>query len=208
MHPFTVGVVDNCPSVPLHSLGGHNCSTRCQLQMFLKPQVSLEYGNQTCEHQSGHQSSYWRTSVPNFSNLTKTVVTHSPPWPTKPSETDEISWSVRSPGLKRSPGLVRSWPDEISWFDKISWFEEISWSDVFFRFEIPWFVEISWIDEISWFEEITWSVMIFVIKSGEKSSEKADGGYKWDSVQDELSPGLGELSLNKKQRGENLWRWK
>jgi hypothetical protein len=27
-------------------------------------------------------------------------------------------------------------------------------------------------------------------------------------VQDELSPGLGELSLNKKQRGENLWRWK
>jgi len=44
--------------------------------------------------------------------------------------------------------------------------------------------------------------MIFVIKSGEKSSEKADGGYKW--VQDELSPGLGELSLNKKQRGENL----
>ena len=45
--------------------------------------------------------------------------------------------------------------------------------------------------------------MIFEIKSGEKSSEKADGGYKWDSVQDELSLGLGELSLNK-QRGENL----
>ena len=53
--------------------------------------------------------------------------------------------------------------------------------------------------------------MIFVIKSGEKSSEKAEGGlggtmkllrYKWDSVQDELSSGLGELSLNKKQRGE------
>ena len=27
--------------------------------MFLKPQVCVEYGNQTREHQSGHQSSYW-----------------------------------------------------------------------------------------------------------------------------------------------------
>ena len=34
---------------------------------FLKPQVCVEYGNRTREHQSGHQSSYWlRTSVLNF----------------------------------------------------------------------------------------------------------------------------------------------
>ena len=45
--------------------------------MFLKPQVCVEYGNWTCEHQSGHQSSYWLwTSVLNFSNLTRT---HFPP---------------------------------------------------------------------------------------------------------------------------------
>ena len=50
----------------------------------------------------------------------------------------------------------------------------------------------------------------FVVKSGEKPSEKAssDGesmkllGYKWDPEKDELSPGLGELNLNKKVRGE------
>ena len=50
----------------------------------------------------------------------------------------------------------------------------------------------------------------FVVKSGEKPSEKAsaDGeslkllGYKWDSEADILSPGLGELNLNKKVRGE------
>jgi len=50
----------------------------------------------------------------------------------------------------------------------------------------------------------------FIVKSGEKPSEKAspDGdsmkllGYKWDSERDELSPGLGELNLNKKNRGE------
>ena len=27
-------------------------------------------------------------------------------------------------------------------------------------------------------------------------------GYKWDREKDELSPGLGELNLNKKRRGE------
>ena len=50
----------------------------------------------------------------------------------------------------------------------------------------------------------------FIVRSGEKPSEKAspDGesmkllGYKWDSEKDELSPGLGELNLNKKNRGE------
>ena len=50
----------------------------------------------------------------------------------------------------------------------------------------------------------------FIVKSGEKPSEKAstDGetmkllGYKWDPEKDELSPGLGELNLNKKLRGE------
>ena len=50
----------------------------------------------------------------------------------------------------------------------------------------------------------------FVVKSGEKPSKKAstDGetmkllGYKWDPEKDELSPGLGELNLNKKLRGE------
>ena len=50
----------------------------------------------------------------------------------------------------------------------------------------------------------------FVVRSGEKPSEKAstDGetlkllGYKWDSELDRLSPVLGELNMNKKQRGE------
>ena len=50
----------------------------------------------------------------------------------------------------------------------------------------------------------------FIVRSGEKPSEKAspDGetmkllGYKWDPIEDELSPGLGELNLNKKTRGE------
>ena len=50
----------------------------------------------------------------------------------------------------------------------------------------------------------------FVVKSGEKPSEKAstDGeslkllGYKWDSKADILSPGIGELNLNKKVKGE------
>ncbi|XP_023320317.1 uncharacterized protein LOC111695291 [Eurytemora carolleeae] len=50
----------------------------------------------------------------------------------------------------------------------------------------------------------------FIARSGEKPSEKAstDGetmkllGYKWDPEKDELSPGIGELNLNKKLRGE------
>ena len=58
MHPFAARIVDSRPSV-LHPSGGHNCLTRCRLQMFLKPQNCVEYGNQTREHQSGHQSSYW-----------------------------------------------------------------------------------------------------------------------------------------------------
>ena len=46
--------------------------------MFLKPQVCVEYGNRTREHQSGHQSSYWLwTSVLNFSDLTRTLVSHT-----------------------------------------------------------------------------------------------------------------------------------
>jgi len=46
--------------------------------MFLKPQVCVEYGNRTREHQFGHQSSFWlETSVLNFSDLTRTGVTHS-----------------------------------------------------------------------------------------------------------------------------------
>ena len=82
-HPFAARVVDSRPSVLLHPSGGHNCLTRCRLQMFLKPQVCVEYGNRTSEHQSGHQSSYWLwTSVLNFSDLTRTGVTHSPPHPT------------------------------------------------------------------------------------------------------------------------------
>ena len=57
-------------------------SARCRLQMFLKPQVCVEYGNRTREHQSGHQSSYWLwTSLLNFSYLTRTGVTHSPRHP-------------------------------------------------------------------------------------------------------------------------------
>ena len=83
MHPFAVRVVDSHPSVLLHPSGGHNCLTRCRLQMFLKPQVCVENGNRTREHQCGHQSSYWLwTSVLNFSDLTITGVTHSPPHPT------------------------------------------------------------------------------------------------------------------------------
>jgi len=52
-----------------------------QLQMFLKPQVCVEYGNRTREHLSGHQSSYWLwTSVFNFSE--RELVSHtSPPYP-------------------------------------------------------------------------------------------------------------------------------
>jgi len=50
----------------------------------------------------------------------------------------------------------------------------------------------------------------FIVRNGEKPSDKAssDGesmkllGYKWDPEKDELSPGLGELNLNKKVRGE------
>ena len=50
----------------------------------------------------------------------------------------------------------------------------------------------------------------FVVKSGDKPSEKAssDGesmkmlGYKWDTEKDTLSPGVGELNMNKKRRGE------
>ena len=46
----------------------------------------------------------------------------------------------------------------------------------------------------------------FIVRSREKPSEKAstDGetmkllGYKWDPEKDELSPGVGELNLNKK----------
>ena len=81
-HPFAARVVDSRPSVLLHPSGGHNYLTRCRLQMFLKPQVCGEYGNRTREHQFGHQSSYWLwTSVLNFSDLTRTGVTHSPPHP-------------------------------------------------------------------------------------------------------------------------------
>ncbi|XP_023346520.1 uncharacterized protein LOC111715431 [Eurytemora carolleeae] len=50
----------------------------------------------------------------------------------------------------------------------------------------------------------------FVVRSGDKPSEKAslDGesmkmlGYKWDTEKDILSPGIGELNMNKKKRGE------
>ena len=47
---------------------------------------------------------------------------------------------------------------------------------------MPWIGEISWVGKISWSCEISW--------------------YKWDLEKDELSPGLGELNLNKKRRGE------
>ena len=47
---------------------------------------------------------------------------------------------------------------------------------------ISWFCENLWVEEISWSCEISW--------------------YKWDPEKDELSPGLGELNLNKKKRGE------
>ena len=50
----------------------------------------------------------------------------------------------------------------------------------------------------------------FVVRSGDKPSEKAssDGesmkmlGYRWDTEKDILSPGIGELNMNKKKRGE------
>ena len=72
-------VFDSRPSVLLHPSGGHNCLTRCRLQLFLKPQVWVEYGKRT----RGHQSRNWLwTSVLNFSDLTRTGVTHSPPHPT------------------------------------------------------------------------------------------------------------------------------
>ena len=47
LHPFAARVVDSCPSFLLHLSGGHNCLTRCPLQMFLKLQVCVEYMNQT-----------------------------------------------------------------------------------------------------------------------------------------------------------------
>ena len=34
-HPFASRVVDSCPSVLPHPSGGHNCLTRCRLQIFL-----------------------------------------------------------------------------------------------------------------------------------------------------------------------------
>ena len=58
-HPFVARAVDSLPSVLLHPSGGHYCWTRCRLQMFWKPQVCVEYGNLTRQHQSGHQSNYW-----------------------------------------------------------------------------------------------------------------------------------------------------
>ena len=77
MLPFAARVVDSCPSVLLHPSGGHKCLTRCRLQMFLKPQVCVEYVNRTREHQSGHQSSYWMwTSVLNCS-VWRELVSHT-----------------------------------------------------------------------------------------------------------------------------------
>jgi len=58
-HLFVARAVDSLPSVLLHPSGGHYCWTRCRLQMFWKPQVCVEYGNRTRQHQSGHQSNYW-----------------------------------------------------------------------------------------------------------------------------------------------------
>ena len=79
MHPFAARIVDSRSSVLLHPSGGQNCLTRCRLQMFLKPQFCVEYGNRTCEHQSGHQSSFWLwASVLNFSELTRTGVLTPP----------------------------------------------------------------------------------------------------------------------------------
>ena len=52
MHPFAAPLTS-------HPSRGHNFVTRSLLQMFWKPQVCVEYGNRTLEHQSGHQSSYW-----------------------------------------------------------------------------------------------------------------------------------------------------
>ena len=93
-HPFAARVVDSRPSVLIHPSGGHNCLTRCPLQMFLKPRVCVECGNRTREHQSGHQSSYWLwTSVLNFSDLTRTGVTHSPPHSTKTESSISVTQS-------------------------------------------------------------------------------------------------------------------
>ena len=75
--PFRCGRCWQPPLCPPTSVRWSNCLTRCLLQMFLKPQVCVEYGNRTREHQSGHQSSYWlRTNVLNLSDLTRTGVTH------------------------------------------------------------------------------------------------------------------------------------
>ena len=85
-HPFTARVVDSRLSFLLHLSRVHKCLTRYRLQMFLKPQVCVENGNRTREHQSGHQSSYWLwKSVLNFSELKRTGVTHSPPHKTFPT---------------------------------------------------------------------------------------------------------------------------
>ena len=89
-------VVDSRPSVLLHLSGGYNCLTKCWLQMFVKPQVWVEYGNRTSEHQSGHHSSYWlKTSMLNFRELTRTGVTHSPPHPTK--DLRSMLWDLQGP---------------------------------------------------------------------------------------------------------------
>ena len=49
--PSDARVIDSCSCVFLHSTGGHNCLTRCRLQMFLKPRPQAcgctEYRNQT-----------------------------------------------------------------------------------------------------------------------------------------------------------------
>ena len=79
-HPFAAKVVDSRPSVLLQTLGDHNCLTRCQLQIFQNLQVCVKCGNQTREHQPGHQSFQGlRTSVFNFSNLAISDFTHSHP---------------------------------------------------------------------------------------------------------------------------------
>ena len=75
--PFAARDIDSRPSVLLHPSAGHNCLTRCRLQMFLKQHICVEYGNRTREHQSGHQSSY--TNVLNFSDLTRLVL-HTTKW--------------------------------------------------------------------------------------------------------------------------------
>ena len=96
-----------------------------------------------------------------------------------------------------------SWFDEMSLFDEMSWIEKISWSC-----ETSWSDEISWIGRISWFEKVAWFILRFVVKNEEEPSKESSTdlgtkellGYKWDPEKDDLSPGLGELNLNKKQR--------